>query len=78
MYSLPETNKLYKGKVDDYHVIYPAYNDEESDLLMKNLWAYNSQLDGVFLENNWPLDVSKKMLNETSQYLPYFNEVYSL
>lgn len=65
---------LYTGKVDDYDVIYPSY-DEESDVLMKSLWAYTDQLDGVILENNWPLDQSEKKLNETTKYLPYFNEV---
>ncbi|CAH0725003.1 unnamed protein product, partial [Brenthis ino] len=75
MYRFPKTMDLYTGKVDDYDVVYPSY-DEESDVLMKSLWAYTDELDGVILENNWPFDQSEKKLNETTNYLPYFNEIF--
>lgn len=67
---------VYIGVVDGYGVIYPKY-DNVSEEFMKHLWVY-SEIDGVVLENNWPLDESDKAVNETHYYLPYFNKVSDL
>lgn len=42
---------------------------------MQSLWVYNTDVDGVVLENNWPLDESEKDFEEINKALPYFNEV---
>ncbi|CAH2087009.1 unnamed protein product [Euphydryas editha] len=64
---------LYKGIIDDYEVVYPSY-DLNSDKLLDNLWAYDTEFDALVLENNWPLDVANKSFNGTNLLLPYFNK----
>lgn len=76
MYRTPNTLEIYKGEVliDNYtEVIYPSYGNDSGEFL-NDLWVYD-QYDGLILENNWPLDMSEKQINETALYLPYFSEV---
>ncbi|XP_050349898.1 sucrase-isomaltase, intestinal-like [Nymphalis io] len=73
MYRSQRNFELYKGIVNDYDVVYPSY-DLNSEEFMDILWAYNTELDGVVLENNWPLDISNKTYDDIDLYLPYFNE----
>lgn len=76
MYRTPNTLEIYKGEVliNNYtEVIYPSYDNDYGEFL-NDLWVYD-QYDGLILENNWPLDISEKQMNETALYLPYFSEV---
>ncbi|CAG5059452.1 unnamed protein product [Parnassius apollo] len=67
------TLKMYMGLVGPHSVLYLNY-ESISEELIKQLWPYNTDVDGLVLENNWPLDETLKLHNETSLYLPYFNE----
>lgn len=68
------SSHIYQGEVGGNKVIYPNY-ENVSEEFMKSLWIYNTNFDGVILENNWPLDESKKDFEDIHDYLPYFNEV---
>lgn len=65
-------SNLYVGSIGDDTFVYPMY-ENSSDEFMKSLWAYEVEIDGVILENNWPLDEFK--CNETEYNLPYLSEV---
>lgn len=73
MYHL-DNFELYKGNIDGYDVVYPEYDLNPTELL-DNLWAYDTEFDGLVLENSWPLDVANKSFNGTDLLLPYFNKV---
>jgi hypothetical protein len=70
------THEVYNGSVpnSDAQIAYPDYEGISEDFLQK-LWSFDMEIDGVVLENNWPLDTSWKDHEETYQELPYFNEV---
>ncbi|XP_013140572.1 PREDICTED: sucrase-isomaltase, intestinal-like [Papilio polytes] len=63
----------YLGKIGNDTVVYPDYGTITEELI-RDLWIYDTNVDGIILENNWPLDESKKLHNETYSYLPYFNK----
>lgn len=68
-----KSKTVYVGTVDNADVIYPDYEYATEDFL-KQLWPLNVNVDGVVLQNNWPLDQSIKLLNETYLELPYFSQ----
>ncbi|KPJ03138.1 Alpha-glucosidase [Papilio xuthus] len=74
-YLLRDSNNLdpYIGTIGNDSVVYPDYGTITEELI-KDLWIYNTDVDGIILENNWPLDESKKLHNETYLYLPYYNK----
>lgn len=55
-------------------VIYPDY-ENVTEGFMRRIWKYDVKMDGVILQNTWPLDESLKNHNDTYDMLPYFNEV---
>lgn len=69
-----ETTGPYIGSVRSHDVLYPNY-ENITDELIKQLWGYTTNIDGVVLENSWPLDEAEKSVNETKYYLPYFSQV---
>ncbi|KAJ0175214.1 hypothetical protein K1T71_009355 [Dendrolimus kikuchii] len=69
----PNSDDYYKGLINGTEVVYPDYRNVNEEFIGV-LWKIDKSIDGLFLENNWPLDESEKMLNITSNYLPYFNE----
>lgn len=69
-----ETTGPYIGSVRSHDVVYPSY-ENITDELIKQLWGYTTNIDGVVLENSWPLDEAEKSVNETKYYLPYFSQV---
>nr|XP_026493389.1 sucrase-isomaltase, intestinal-like [Vanessa tameamea] len=73
MYRSQINSELYKGIINDYEVLYPSY-DVNSENFMDILWAYNTELDGIILENNWPLDHTNNTFDDIDLYLPYFSE----
>lgn len=70
------TEKLgfYKGLINDETVIYPYYENVTEEF-MQQIWKYTAKLDGVILNDAWPLDESLKNHNDTFDILPYFNKV---
>nr|XP_032514277.1 alpha-glucosidase 2-like isoform X1 [Danaus plexippus plexippus] len=73
MYRTPNAHEVYTGEINDFAVIYPNYEDAPPEFL-ESLWAYNKKIDGIVLENNFPLDEKEKDLEEMSLYLPYFSQ----
>ncbi|KAF9407088.1 hypothetical protein HW555_012776, partial [Spodoptera exigua] len=71
----PDSNNLYKGKANDHDIVYPGFS-RGSDEFMNSLWNYNTEFDGIILENSWPLDESKKDFNDLEDYLPYFSDSF--
>ncbi|KAL4711013.1 hypothetical protein ACJJTC_017978 [Scirpophaga incertulas] len=73
------SSKIYVGTIKSLqaHVAYPDYGEITDDFL-EALWIYKVDLDGVVLENNWPLDESLKALNETYKQLPYFSKSFEV
>lgn len=69
-----EATGPYIGSVGNFDVVYPNYKNITAEL-MEKLWAYTTNLDGVILENSWPLDEAEKFVNETKYFLPYFSQV---
>ncbi|XP_068622558.1 uncharacterized protein [Battus philenor] len=69
--------ELYIGSVGNDTVLYLDYNSISSDL-MKKLWDYTVDVDGLILENNWPLDETEKLHNEVYLFLPYFNKNFEI
>ncbi|KAJ2949647.1 hypothetical protein O0L34_g15572 [Tuta absoluta] len=63
---------IYQGLVNNKTVIYPDYGTA-SEEFMYELWS-GPEIDGVVLENTWPIDESLKLHNETRLLLPYFNQ----
>lgn len=74
IYRSPPSLEMYQGLIGECKVLYPSYEYASVEFL-KGLWIYNGTLDGIVLENSWPLDQSNKTINETAQYLPYFSPV---
>ncbi|XP_072938366.1 alpha-glucosidase 2-like [Epargyreus clarus] len=72
IYRIPDSLKMYQGLVGECKAIYPRYGDASAEFL-KGLWVYKGAIDGVVLENSWPLDQSNKTHNETALHLPYFS-----
>ncbi|XP_063383190.1 sucrase-isomaltase, intestinal-like [Cydia fagiglandana] len=66
------TSDVYVGLVGEDTFVYPMFENASVEF-MNRLWAYEVELDGIILENNWPLDESPKS-NETALYLPYFSK----
>ncbi|CAK1542073.1 unnamed protein product [Leptosia nina] len=73
MYRDPYTFEVYKGQVNEGEVMYPAY-EIVSNHFLRRLWPLTTKLDGMFIENNWPLDISNKSIHDPSSYLAYFSE----
>lgn len=67
----------YIGSVGNSGVVFPNYENITEELL-KKLWIYTTSLDGVVLENSWPLDEAEKFFSEAEIYLPYFSKVILL
>lgn len=65
---------FYKGLVKDEKVIYPDYKNISLEFIQK-MWVYNLPIDGMLLEDTWPLDESDKKVDNMQNYLPYFNKV---
>ncbi|XP_013183020.1 lysosomal alpha-glucosidase-like [Amyelois transitella] len=65
--------KIYKGMVEKHSVIYPTYRNVSHEFI-KNWWQYNETLDGIFLENTWPLDEAVKNHSYAYSALPYYNQ----
>ncbi|XP_047996156.1 alpha-glucosidase 2-like [Leguminivora glycinivorella] len=66
------TSDVYVGLIGEETFVYPIFENASNEF-MKELWPYEVEVDGVILENNWPLDESVKS-NETSLHLPYFSK----
>ncbi|XP_037874417.1 uncharacterized protein LOC101744138 isoform X2 [Bombyx mori] len=64
---------FYKGLVKDEKVIYPDYKNISLEFIQK-MWVYNLPIDGMLLEDTWPLDESDKKVDNMQNYLPYFNK----
>lgn len=69
----PYTLDIYYGLVENRSTVYPIY--ENCSEYVDTLWQYDTDLDGVVLENAWPLDESKKEFDDIYKKLPYFNQV---
>lgn len=70
------TLEIYKGLVNNTPVIYPDYEHDDATDLLKELWPLTENVDGMILQNNWPLDESTKSINDMYDSLPYFNKVF--
>ncbi|CAG4935055.1 unnamed protein product [Colias eurytheme] len=73
MYHEPHSFEMYKGKIGNDSVLYPAY-DVATTHFLSRVWPHSIKFDGVVMENNWPLDNSNKSKHDPSPYLPYFNQ----
>ncbi|XP_059056129.1 neutral alpha-glucosidase C-like [Achroia grisella] len=69
----PNSVDIYKGIIGNYDVLYPDYENITEEFL-QSIWAYNVALDGVIIENIWPLDESVKDHELINSSLPYFNK----
>ncbi|KAM3961682.1 alpha-glucosidase 2 [Aphomia sociella] len=69
----PNSSEIYKGLIGNYDVIYPDYENVTEEFV-QSAWAYNVELDGVMIENIWPLDQSTREHEAAYSSLPYFNE----
>uniref|UniRef100_A0A2H1VVT1 SFRICE_002234 n=1 Tax=Spodoptera frugiperda TaxID=7108 RepID=A0A2H1VVT1_SPOFR len=68
----PDSLYPYKGKANGYDVIYPGFS-RGSDDFMNAIWNFNTDFDGIILENSWPLDEHEKDFEGMEDYLPYFS-----
>lgn len=70
----PESKEIYKALVGNYSVIYPDYENVTEEFL-QSVWALNVPLDGIYLENTWPIDESVKNHSYAYSTFPYYNSV---
>ncbi|CAH0399526.1 unnamed protein product [Chilo suppressalis] len=72
---------VYTGSVNsiDESILFPDYGIVNEDFIAK-LWAFNvnTEVDGMVLINNWPLEESVKAKEEMYMRLPYFNEYFEV
>ncbi|XP_022824644.1 probable alpha-glucosidase Os06g0675700 [Spodoptera litura] len=71
----PDSSSPYKGRANGYDIIYPGFS-RGSDDFMNALWNYNTDFDGIILENSWPLDEYEKDFSDIQDHLPYFSDSF--